>query len=155
MFDELTKYSPSLLFSTLSSYSCRLTFFLQWLRNCKDTFPRCPGDSVVTCQPGDSEEKVQATRLQVIYCNMQISRGKHDQHVSHFCIWALYFCFSFPLCSFVILSHWNVCFLRMFAGCYLVSPFDFSPQPPITKRSCWILYTVDQLLIAWLWIVMV
>lgn len=36
-----------------------LLFLLQWLRNCKDTFPRCPGDSVVTCQPGDSEEKVQ------------------------------------------------------------------------------------------------
>lgn len=32
----------------------------QWLRSCKDTFPRCPGDSVVTCQPGDSEEKVSA-----------------------------------------------------------------------------------------------
>lgn len=31
----------------------------QWLRNCKDTFPRCPGETVVTCQPGDSEEKVQ------------------------------------------------------------------------------------------------
>uniref|UniRef100_A0AAX7VAW4 Furry homolog b (Drosophila) n=1 Tax=Astatotilapia calliptera TaxID=8154 RepID=A0AAX7VAW4_ASTCA len=30
---------------------------VSWLRNCKDTFPRCPGDSVVTCQPGDSEEK--------------------------------------------------------------------------------------------------
>lgn len=42
-----------------------LHFFLQWLRNCKDTFPRCPGDSVVTCQPGDSEEKVQSYSLQV------------------------------------------------------------------------------------------
>lgn len=32
--------------------------FQQWLQNCKATFPRYPDDGVITCQPGDSEEKV-------------------------------------------------------------------------------------------------
>lgn len=32
--------------------------FQKWLQNCKATFPRYPDDNVITCQPGDSEEKV-------------------------------------------------------------------------------------------------
>uniref|UniRef100_A0AAX7W3V8 Furry homolog b (Drosophila) n=1 Tax=Astatotilapia calliptera TaxID=8154 RepID=A0AAX7W3V8_ASTCA len=41
---------------------------VSWLRNCKDTFPRCPGDSVVTCQPGDSEEKQMESLAQLELC---------------------------------------------------------------------------------------
>lgn len=63
---------PDKIFTTFSSvhssFQWSFPFIVfQWLRNCKDTFPRCPGDSVVTCQPGDSEEKVQTT-LFIIYC---------------------------------------------------------------------------------------
>lgn len=67
--DKSTQYSPSFHFS-ISPPLVTSHFFPQWLRNCKDTFPRCPGDSVVTCQPGDSEEKVcnKAT-----YCNKWVT----------------------------------------------------------------------------------
>uniref|UniRef100_A0A8C2Z7V6 FRY microtubule binding protein n=1 Tax=Cyclopterus lumpus TaxID=8103 RepID=A0A8C2Z7V6_CYCLU len=52
---EKMKFSALELQEYLDTYNTRED---SWLRNCKDTFPRCPGDSsVVTCQPGDSEEK--------------------------------------------------------------------------------------------------
>lgn len=42
------------------TFSYNILFFLvkQWLTNCKATFPRGPRDGVITCQPGDLEEKV-------------------------------------------------------------------------------------------------
>uniref|UniRef100_A0A672MYZ1 FRY microtubule binding protein n=1 Tax=Sinocyclocheilus grahami TaxID=75366 RepID=A0A672MYZ1_SINGR len=40
-----------------SETSSLLLLFQQWLQNCKATFPRYPDDGVITCQPGDSEEK--------------------------------------------------------------------------------------------------
>lgn len=76
-------FSLTLLFFTPSF------FFLQWLRNCKDTFPRCPGDSVVTCQPGDSEEKVRAACLQVTHWSPEFT-GKHTEHLGTFFICASY-----------------------------------------------------------------
>ncbi|KAI3373188.1 hypothetical protein L3Q82_006495 [Scortum barcoo] len=54
---EKMKFSALELQEYLDTYNSREEAALSWLRNCKDTFPRCPGDSVVTCQPGDSEEK--------------------------------------------------------------------------------------------------
>uniref|UniRef100_A0AAQ4RZI4 FRY microtubule binding protein n=1 Tax=Gasterosteus aculeatus aculeatus TaxID=481459 RepID=A0AAQ4RZI4_GASAC len=54
---EKMKFSALELQEYLDTYNTREDAALSWLRNCKDTFPRCPGDSVVTCQPGDSEEK--------------------------------------------------------------------------------------------------
>uniref|UniRef100_A0A671NWR9 Protein furry homolog n=1 Tax=Sinocyclocheilus anshuiensis TaxID=1608454 RepID=A0A671NWR9_9TELE len=41
----------------LKEASSLLLLFQQWLQNCKATFPRYPDDGVITCQPGDSEEK--------------------------------------------------------------------------------------------------
>uniref|UniRef100_A0A3Q3JJP9 Furry homolog b (Drosophila) n=1 Tax=Monopterus albus TaxID=43700 RepID=A0A3Q3JJP9_MONAL len=54
---EKMKFSVLELQEYLDTYNTREEAAVSWLRNCKDTFPRCPGDSVVTCQPGDSEEK--------------------------------------------------------------------------------------------------
>ncbi|KAM9333736.1 protein furry homolog isoform 1-T1 [Pholidichthys leucotaenia] len=54
---EKMKFSALELQEYLDTYNTREEAAVSWLRNCKDTFPRCPGDSVVTCQPGDSEEK--------------------------------------------------------------------------------------------------
>ncbi|XP_045546149.1 protein furry homolog isoform X10 [Salmo salar] len=54
---EKMKFSVLELQEYLDTYNNREEAAVSWLRNCKDTFPRCPGDGVITCQPGDSEEK--------------------------------------------------------------------------------------------------
>ncbi|TNM84780.1 hypothetical protein fugu_008958 [Takifugu bimaculatus] len=54
---EKVKFSALELQEYLDTYNSREEAALSWFKNCKDTFPRCPGESVVTCQPGDSEEK--------------------------------------------------------------------------------------------------
>uniref|UniRef100_A0A7N5ZYN3 Furry homolog b (Drosophila) n=1 Tax=Anabas testudineus TaxID=64144 RepID=A0A7N5ZYN3_ANATE len=54
---EKMKFSALELQEYLDTYSTKEEAAVSWLRNCRDIFPRCPGDSVVTCQPGDSEEK--------------------------------------------------------------------------------------------------
>uniref|UniRef100_A0A8D3E9S0 FRY microtubule binding protein n=1 Tax=Scophthalmus maximus TaxID=52904 RepID=A0A8D3E9S0_SCOMX len=54
---EKMKFSALELQEYLDTYNTKEEAAVLWLRNCRDTFPRCPGDSVVTCQPGDSEEK--------------------------------------------------------------------------------------------------
>ncbi|XP_030217243.1 protein furry homolog isoform X3 [Gadus morhua] len=54
---EKMKFSALELQEYLDTYNSREEAAIMWLRNCRDTFPRCPGDSVVTCQPGESEEK--------------------------------------------------------------------------------------------------
>ncbi|PWA22752.1 hypothetical protein CCH79_00002330 [Gambusia affinis] len=51
------KFSALELQEYLDTYNSREEAAVSWLRNCKDTFPRCPVENVVTCQPGDSEEK--------------------------------------------------------------------------------------------------
>uniref|UniRef100_A0A4W5PT12 Protein furry C-terminal domain-containing protein n=1 Tax=Hucho hucho TaxID=62062 RepID=A0A4W5PT12_9TELE len=55
---EKMKFSVLELQEYLDTYNNREEAAVSWLRNCKDTFPRCPGDGVITCQPGDSEEKL-------------------------------------------------------------------------------------------------
>uniref|UniRef100_A0A3Q3E9D0 Furry homolog b (Drosophila) n=1 Tax=Labrus bergylta TaxID=56723 RepID=A0A3Q3E9D0_9LABR len=54
---EKMKFSALELQEYLDTYNTKEDAAVSWLRNCKDTFPRCPGETVVTCQPGDSEEK--------------------------------------------------------------------------------------------------
>ncbi|XP_049599048.1 protein furry homolog isoform X7 [Syngnathus scovelli] len=54
---EKMKFSALELQEYLDTYNTKEDAAVTWLRSCKDTFPRCPGDGVVTCQPGDSEEK--------------------------------------------------------------------------------------------------
>ncbi|CAL8281113.1 unnamed protein product, partial [Arctogadus glacialis] len=54
---EKMKFSALELQEYLDTYNSREEAAVMWLRNCRDTFPRCTGDSVVTCQPGESEEK--------------------------------------------------------------------------------------------------
>uniref|UniRef100_A0A3Q2NNL5 FRY microtubule binding protein n=1 Tax=Fundulus heteroclitus TaxID=8078 RepID=A0A3Q2NNL5_FUNHE len=54
---EKMKFSALELQEYLDTYNSREEAAVSWLRNCKDTFPRCPVENVVTCQPGDSEEK--------------------------------------------------------------------------------------------------
>ncbi|XP_026994498.1 protein furry homolog isoform X6 [Tachysurus fulvidraco] len=41
----------------LDTYGSREDAAITWFQNCKSTFPKCPDDGVITCQPGDTEEK--------------------------------------------------------------------------------------------------
>ncbi|XP_056139794.1 protein furry homolog [Lampris incognitus] len=54
---EKMKFSVLELQEYLDTYHNRREAALSWLRNCKATFPRGAGDTVITCQPGDQEEK--------------------------------------------------------------------------------------------------
>ncbi|KAL0994847.1 hypothetical protein UPYG_G00128010 [Umbra pygmaea] len=65
---EKMKFSVLELQEYLDTYSSREEAAISWLRNCKDTFPRCPGDGVITCQPGDSEEKQMESLAQLELC---------------------------------------------------------------------------------------
>nr|XP_061786926.1 protein furry homolog [Nerophis lumbriciformis] len=65
---EKMKFSALELQEYLDTYNTREEAAVTWLRNCKDTFPRCPGDSVVTYQPGDSEEKQMESLAQLELC---------------------------------------------------------------------------------------
>ena len=90
------------------------SFFHQWLRNCKDTFPRCPGDSVVTCQPGDSEEKVRTPYLQVVYFDIQKStiyrKSSSISNLFSFVFLVLLrnilFALCYPFCTPDFSCHW-------------------------------------------------
>ncbi|XP_057676660.1 protein furry homolog isoform X3 [Corythoichthys intestinalis] len=65
---EKMKFSALELQEYLDTYNTREDAAVTWLRSCKDTFPRCPGDTVVTCQPGDSEEKQMESLAQLELC---------------------------------------------------------------------------------------
>ncbi|XP_072301955.1 protein furry homolog isoform X1 [Eucyclogobius newberryi] len=65
---EKIKFSALELQEYLDTYNTKEECAVSWLRNCRDTFPRCPGDSVVTCQPGDSEEKQMESLAQLELC---------------------------------------------------------------------------------------
>ncbi|XP_061557909.1 protein furry homolog isoform X2 [Phycodurus eques] len=65
---EKMKFSALELQEYLDTYNTREDAAVTWLRSCKDTFPRCPSDSVVTCQPGDSEEKQMESLAQLELC---------------------------------------------------------------------------------------
>eukprot|EP00066_Takifugu_rubripes_P030519 XP_011619785.1 PREDICTED: protein furry homolog [Takifugu rubripes] len=65
---EKVKFSALELQEYLDTYNSREEAALSWFKNCKDTFPRCPGESVVTCQPGDSEEKQMESLAQLELC---------------------------------------------------------------------------------------
>uniref|UniRef100_A0A3P9P1U0 FRY microtubule binding protein n=1 Tax=Poecilia reticulata TaxID=8081 RepID=A0A3P9P1U0_POERE len=65
---EKMKFSALELQEYLDTYNSREDAAVSWLRNCKDTFPRCPVENVVTCQPGDSEEKQMESLAQLELC---------------------------------------------------------------------------------------
>ncbi|XP_076876310.1 protein furry homolog isoform X3 [Brachyhypopomus gauderio] len=54
---EKMKFSVLELQEYLDTYNTREEAAVSWLQNCKATFPRCADDGVITCQPGDTEEK--------------------------------------------------------------------------------------------------
>ncbi|KAF5896548.1 protein furry isoform X6, partial [Clarias magur] len=54
---ETMKFSVLELQEYLDTYNSREDAAITWLHNCKSTFPSCPDDGVITCQPGDTEEK--------------------------------------------------------------------------------------------------
>ncbi|XP_066555830.1 protein furry homolog isoform X10 [Amia ocellicauda] len=54
---EKMKFSVLELQEYLDTYNNRKEAAISWLRNCKATFPKGSGDGVITCQPGDFEEK--------------------------------------------------------------------------------------------------
>uniref|UniRef100_A0A096MFY3 FRY microtubule binding protein n=1 Tax=Poecilia formosa TaxID=48698 RepID=A0A096MFY3_POEFO len=65
---EKMKFSALELQEYLDTYNSKEEAAVSWLRNCKDTFPRCPVENVVTCQPGDSEEKQMESLAQLELC---------------------------------------------------------------------------------------
>lgn len=54
---EKMKFSVLELQEYLDTYNNRKEAALTWLSNCKATFPRSPGDSAITRQPSEHEEK--------------------------------------------------------------------------------------------------
>uniref|UniRef100_UPI003AAB7154 protein furry homolog isoform X2 n=1 Tax=Centroberyx gerrardi TaxID=166262 RepID=UPI003AAB7154 len=54
---EKMKFSVLELQEYLDTYNNRKEAALSWLSNCKATFPRSAGGSVITCQPAEHEEK--------------------------------------------------------------------------------------------------
>lgn len=54
---EKMKFSVLELQEYLDTYNNRKDAVLTWLSNCKATFPRSPGGTVITCQPAEHEEK--------------------------------------------------------------------------------------------------
>uniref|UniRef100_A0A4W4FZ09 Protein furry homolog n=1 Tax=Electrophorus electricus TaxID=8005 RepID=A0A4W4FZ09_ELEEL len=61
---EKMKFSVLELQEYLDTYNSREEAAVSWLQNCKATFPRCADDGVITCQPGDTEEKLFLCALQ-------------------------------------------------------------------------------------------
>ncbi|KAM3874720.1 protein furry homolog [Diretmus argenteus] len=54
---EKMKFSVLELQEYLDTYNNRKEAALSWLNNCKSTFPRSAGGTVITCQPAEHEEK--------------------------------------------------------------------------------------------------
>ncbi|KAG5844677.1 hypothetical protein ANANG_G00165010 [Anguilla anguilla] len=65
---EKMKFSVLELQEYLDTYNNREEAAISWLRNCKTTFPRGSGIGVITCQPGDSEEKQMESLAQLELC---------------------------------------------------------------------------------------
>ncbi|XP_017345070.1 protein furry homolog isoform X6 [Ictalurus punctatus] len=65
---ESMKFSVLELQEYLDTYNSREDAAITWLQNCKSTFPRYPDDGVITCQPGDTEEKQMETLAQLELC---------------------------------------------------------------------------------------
>ncbi|XP_036381260.1 protein furry homolog isoform X2 [Megalops cyprinoides] len=65
---EKMKFSVLELQEYLDTYNNREEAAVSWLQNCKATFPRGSGIGVVTCQPGDSEEKQMESLAQLELC---------------------------------------------------------------------------------------
>ncbi|XP_076590636.1 protein furry homolog isoform X6 [Chaetodon auriga] len=65
---EKMKFSVLELQEYLDTYNNRKEAALSWLSNCKATFPRSPGGSVITCQPAEHEEKPMESLAQLELC---------------------------------------------------------------------------------------
>ncbi|KAI5930363.1 Protein furry [Manis javanica] len=67
LLDKL-KFSVLELQEYLDTYNNRKEATLSWLANCKATFSGGSRDGVITCQPGDSEEKQMESLAQLELC---------------------------------------------------------------------------------------
>ncbi|XP_029923114.1 protein furry homolog isoform X1 [Myripristis murdjan] len=65
---EKMKFSVLELQEYLDTYNNRKEAALSWLSNCKATFPRGAGGTVVTCQPAEHEEKQMESLAQLELC---------------------------------------------------------------------------------------
>ncbi|XP_041797379.1 protein furry homolog isoform X2 [Chelmon rostratus] len=65
---EKMKFSVLELQEYLDTYNNRKEAALSWLSNCKATFPRSPGGTVITCQPAEHEEKQMESLAQLELC---------------------------------------------------------------------------------------
>ncbi|XP_036392594.1 protein furry homolog isoform X2 [Megalops cyprinoides] len=65
---EKMKFSVLELQEYLDTYNNRKEAAISWLQNCKATFPRGSRDALITCQPGESEEKQMESLAQLELC---------------------------------------------------------------------------------------
>ncbi|XP_073439281.1 protein furry homolog isoform X3 [Dendrobates tinctorius] len=65
---EKLKFSVLELQEYLDTYNNRKEATVSWLKNCKSTFVGGSKDGVITCQPGDSEEKQMESLAQLELC---------------------------------------------------------------------------------------
>ncbi|KAM9733099.1 protein furry homolog isoform 3-T3 [Menidia menidia] len=65
---EKIKFSVLELQEYLDTYNNRKEAAVTWLNNCKATFPRSPGGSVITCQPMEHEEQQMESLAQLELC---------------------------------------------------------------------------------------
>uniref|UniRef100_A0A6I8QD96 FRY microtubule binding protein n=1 Tax=Xenopus tropicalis TaxID=8364 RepID=A0A6I8QD96_XENTR len=65
---EKLKFSVLELQEYLDTYNNRKEATVSWLKNCKSTFAGGSKDGVITCQPGDSEEKQMESLAQLELC---------------------------------------------------------------------------------------
>ncbi|XP_034722108.1 protein furry homolog isoform X9 [Etheostoma cragini] len=68
-FLEKMKFSVLELHEYLDTYNNRREAALTWLHNCKATFPRSAGGTVITCQPAEQEEKQMESLAQLELCH--------------------------------------------------------------------------------------
>ncbi|XP_032357828.1 protein furry homolog isoform X3 [Etheostoma spectabile] len=68
-FLEKMKFSVLELQEYLDTYNNRREAALTWLHNCKATFPRSTGGTVITCQPAEHEEKQMESLAQLELCH--------------------------------------------------------------------------------------
>uniref|UniRef100_A0A8C9YUF5 FRY microtubule binding protein n=1 Tax=Sander lucioperca TaxID=283035 RepID=A0A8C9YUF5_SANLU len=68
-FLEKMKFSVLELQEYLDTYNNRKEAALTWLHNCKATFPRSAGGTVITCQPAEHEEKQMESLAQLELCH--------------------------------------------------------------------------------------
>lgn len=115
--------------SSYRLYSCLLLISLwkQWLANCKATFAGGSRDGVITCQPGDSEEKV--TNEQYYVCPVR---------------WHVWYILFLDPKELAILGNNPVFTLKAWRYCYCLSFAAWPQEKGSIQRQYFCLPSLDE-----------